>query len=84
MRRWNGWGDDTITYPLHQGPKRFLEKLLGPGTPPKDATLEQVLAKVPPSRLPDHPLISYDAEERVPCPWTEPARLDRLAQRTNL
>ncbi len=65
MRRWNGWGDDTITYPLHQGPQRFLEKLVGPGIPPGDATLEQVLAQVPPSRLPDHPLISYDPEERV-------------------
>jgi alkyldihydroxyacetonephosphate synthase len=39
--------------------------LVGPGTPPRDATLEQVLAGVPPSRLPDHPLISYDPEERV-------------------
>lgn len=65
MRRWNGWGDDTVTYPLHLGAKRFLQELVGPGTPPRDSTLEQVLAKVPPSRLPDHPLISYDAEERV-------------------
>jgi alkyldihydroxyacetonephosphate synthase len=65
MRRWNGWGDDAITYPLHQGPKHFLEKLVGPGTPPKDVTLEHVVANVPPSRLPDHPLISYDPEDRV-------------------
>jgi alkyldihydroxyacetonephosphate synthase len=65
MRRWNGWGDDTIDYPLHPGPARFLEELVGPGTPPRDATLAEVLATVPPSRLPAHSLISDDAEGRL-------------------
>jgi alkyldihydroxyacetonephosphate synthase len=65
MRRWNGWGDDTIDYPLHAGPARFLEEWVGPGTPPRDATLAEVLATVPPSRLPAHPLISDDAETRL-------------------
>ncbi len=65
MRRWNGWGDDTIDYPLHEGPLAFLEALVGPGTPPRDATLAEVVATVPDSRLPAHPLISTDAEARV-------------------
>jgi alkyldihydroxyacetonephosphate synthase len=65
MRRWNGWGDDTITYPLHDAPRRFLEELVGPGTALRDVTLEEVIASVPPSRLPTHPLVSDDAEERV-------------------
>ncbi len=65
MRRWNGWGDDTITYPLLDGPRHFLEELVGPGTPPRDATLQEVVATVPPSRLPAHPLISDDAVDRV-------------------
>lgn len=65
MRRWNGWGDDAVVYPLHEGPRRFLAELVGAGTPPEDATLEEVLAMVPESRLPAHPLISYDATERL-------------------
>jgi alkyldihydroxyacetonephosphate synthase len=65
MRRWNGWGDDTVTYPLREGPRRFLEALVGPGTPPRDATLEEVAAAVPQSRLPMHPLISDDPVDRV-------------------
>jgi len=65
MKRWDGWGDDTIIYPLPDRPRRFLERLVGPGTPPRDATLEEVISMVPPSRLPDHPLVSGDPAERV-------------------
>lgn len=65
MRRWNGWGDDTITYPLPVQAQRYLEAWVGPGTPPKDATWEEALAAIPPSRLPDHPLISKDAGDRL-------------------
>ncbi len=65
MRRWNGWGDDSVTYPLPDGARHFLEGLLGPGTPPQDARLADVVAAVPASRLPDHPLVSKDAEGRL-------------------
>ena len=65
MRRWNGWGDDTVTYPLPVSVAPFLEDLVGPSAPPRDATFEEVLATVPPSRLPAHPLVSDDAGERV-------------------
>ena len=65
MRRWNGWGDDTVTYPLPEGARRFLAERLGPGTPPRDAELSAVLASVPPSCLPAHPLVSTDALQRL-------------------
>jgi alkyldihydroxyacetonephosphate synthase len=65
MRRWNGWGDDAIDYPLHGTPRRFLERLVGPGTPPRDATLQEVVSSVPASRLPAHPLVSGDPVDRV-------------------
>jgi alkyldihydroxyacetonephosphate synthase len=65
MRRWNGWGDDTIDYPLHGSIERFLGNLLGPGTPPVDAQLGDVVASVPASRLPAHDLISIEALDRV-------------------
>ena len=57
MRRWNGWGDDTIPYPLPANAPAFLEERLGPGAPPRDATFAAVVATVPPGRLPAHPLI---------------------------
>ena len=65
MRRWNGWGDDTVTYPLHEAAKQFLEQLVGPGSPPKDVTLEQVAAGVPACRLPFHALLSDAPIDRV-------------------
>ncbi len=65
MKRWNGWGDETVTYPLNQVARRLLEQLVGSGTPPKDITLEEVVAGVPASRLPAHPLVSDDPIERV-------------------
>lgn len=34
MRRWNGWGDDTIEVPVGEGALRFLTQQLGPGTGP--------------------------------------------------
>ena len=65
MRRWNGWGDDTIQFPLPAGAGRFLEVRVGPGTPPRDAALDEALAQVPPSRLPAHPLVSVAPIERL-------------------
>lgn len=65
MRRWNGWGDDTIDYPLPASAREFLSALVGPASPPTDAELRQVVARVPDSRLAPHPLISTDPVVRV-------------------
>jgi alkyldihydroxyacetonephosphate synthase len=65
MRRWNGWGDDTIVYPLPSSAAAYLEELVGPGIPPSDVSLEQALARVPAARLPQHPLITDDQLERL-------------------
>ncbi|MCL5057201.1 MAG: FAD-binding oxidoreductase [Actinobacteria bacterium] len=65
MKRWNGWGAVDTDYPLPDAGRAFLEDRLGSGAPPEDATLEECLGKVPPSRLPDHPLVVRDPEERL-------------------
>jgi alkyldihydroxyacetonephosphate synthase len=65
MRRWNGWGEETVVYPLRESPRRFLGELVGPGMPPHDASLEEVAATVPSSRLPEHPLISDRPADRL-------------------
>lgn len=65
MRRWNGWGDDRITYPVPAGAIEKLAHWVGPGTPPDDVTLADVTAQVPPSRLPEHPLVDRERLGRV-------------------
>lgn len=65
MRRWNGWGDEETVVELPAAGAEFLAARVGPGQPLADADLAQVLARVPASRLPAHPLVSVDAEDRV-------------------
>ncbi|MBD2836636.1 FAD-binding oxidoreductase [Pseudomonas sp. JM0905a] len=65
MRRWNGWGDEATVVELPANGAMFLAERISEGQPLPDASLEQVLARVPASRLAPHPLISLDAETRV-------------------
>ena len=65
MRRWNGWGDEATVVELPAHGEAFLAELVGPGQQLADASLEQVLATVPISRLQAHPLICLNAEDRV-------------------
>lgn len=51
--------------PVKPGAKAVIEARIGRGTPLRDATLPDVIAKVPKSRLPAHPLVETDAELRV-------------------
>lgn len=65
MRRWNGWGDDSITYAINADALSFLQARIGAGLPQTDAELGQVCQRVPASRLPAHPLIDTAAMARV-------------------
>jgi len=67
MKRWNGWGDDenALDYTLSVVGRNFLESLIGKSTPLQDASLEQVMASVPESRLPPNILYSLSAEDRL-------------------
>jgi len=65
MKRWNGWGDETITAPLSATATAFLEHGVGVGTPPQDVTLEEVVANLPVSRLPYRSGIRADPIERI-------------------
>ncbi len=67
MKRWNGWGDEknNLNFDLNKSSRKFIEKIIGKSTPLKAATLAETLAKVPESRLPEHRLISRDAEDRL-------------------
>lgn len=65
MKRWNGWGDKAKNFPLPPSAGQLLEKELGAGIPPRDASFEESVAAVPSSRLPAHPLVSTDTAERL-------------------
>jgi alkyldihydroxyacetonephosphate synthase len=66
VRRWNGWGDEAVSVPLGPDGRTFLDRVVGPGRPARDATLEATLTGLPPSALPEpHPLVTTDPEERL-------------------
>lgn len=65
MRRWNGWGSESTDFPLNPAAKQFLSERIGDASPLRDATLAEVVAKVPATRMPAHALIQTDAETRV-------------------
>ena len=67
MRSWNGWGDEGDATALGAGGRRLLEARIGKGTPPFEATLAEVVAAVPLSRLqPVEDLrLTVDPETRV-------------------
>lgn len=64
-RRWNGWGDVERHYPLPGSAITYLEKRIGKGTIRPDASLDDVISIIPSSRLPSHPKILTNAEERL-------------------
>ncbi len=69
MRRWNGWGDDSVDEHVPHRAMALLRELVGPSTRPVDASLDDVIAAVPPSRVdpdgaPDAAL-DVDPRERV-------------------
>ncbi len=65
MRRWNGWGDTGVEYPLPAGALAFLTKTLGEGKAPVDATMDSVVGQLPPPRLKAINGVSTDPVERL-------------------
>jgi len=65
MRRWNGWGDESIVMDLPPQGRQMLKDRIGQGRPVPDFPLEKMLAKIPVSRIPQHSLISTDPKLRL-------------------
>lgn len=65
MRRWNGWGDDSVKAELGVEAQAFLAARLGPGTPPRDASFESACAQLGPGHLAPHPLVDAGAPARL-------------------
>ncbi len=65
MRHWNGWGDDQFRLELPANGRLFLSERIGEARALPDATLEEVRALVPESRLPPHARVLTDADTRL-------------------
>lgn len=65
MRRWNGWGDDSVVLETPQSGLAFLRARIGVASALADAAFETVCAAVPPSRMNQHALIHTSAADRV-------------------
>lgn len=64
-RRWNGWGEQDVDVPLSAHAAELFAERIGEATKPNDADMATVMAAVPDSRLPAHPLVTTDAEQRL-------------------
>ena len=65
MQRWNGWGDESINMAVAPGGLKILKDRIGKGRPASDFPLENMLKRIPSSRMPQHPLISTDPKLRL-------------------
>ncbi|WP_094707110.1 FAD-binding oxidoreductase [Hahella sp. CCB-MM4] len=65
MRRWNGWGDEKNSMELPGNGVDFLAERVGRANALPDASLQEVIDKVPESRLPRHLLVDTSSEVRV-------------------
>ena len=65
MRRWNGWGREDVEYPWSDSAAAYLVDLIGEGNPKPGIGYADVIATVPASRLPDHPLVIVIPAERL-------------------
>jgi alkyldihydroxyacetonephosphate synthase len=71
MKRWNGWGDESMSMALPSSVDVFLQQTVGVGNKLTDISLADAVNCVPRSKLEgslegnSHPLISTDAEQRL-------------------
>jgi len=65
MKRIQGWGNIEIDYPVPEPAKNYLKNVVGEPITQRNISLEELLKKIPPSRLPKHTLITTDPEERL-------------------
>ena len=65
MLRWNGYGEETITYPLSESTRVHFSQVLGDSKHPQDAKRESL--NIPPPYLfsHPHPFLQSDNETRL-------------------
>jgi alkyldihydroxyacetonephosphate synthase len=67
VRRWNGWGDESIQFELPPKGLALLKQRIGDATARPDYPLNEFLERMPAPRLPRHPLVTADPRHRIEC-----------------
>lgn len=65
MKRWNGWGEESVQYDLPESAHAMLESYFGELTAPLDTKYESILNSVPHSRLRERSGITIEAADRL-------------------
>lgn len=65
MKRIQGWGNIETDYPVPDPAQAYLERVVGQPHQQQNISIPELLKKVPPARLPAHPLITTDPEARL-------------------
>lgn len=65
MKRWNGWGEEEVNFPLSPLASKMLQEKIGPGEVHATTNLQDILTKIPPSRLPDKDFIDQGEQIRL-------------------
>lgn len=65
MKRWNGWGEDSINPHLPNTAQAMLAEKVGAANPGPSTALEKMVDRVPQSNLKPHRLLRLDPETRV-------------------
>ena len=65
MLRWNGYGEETITYPLSGSAKVYFSQILGGAERPPDVQRESVIVTPAHSFSRPRPLLQFDDDTRL-------------------
>jgi len=65
MLRWNGYGKETITYPLSETARLYFSQILGRAEHPPDVERASVIVRPPHPFSKSHPLLQFDDETRL-------------------
>jgi alkyldihydroxyacetonephosphate synthase len=65
MKRWNGWGDEKIEFPIPEAAKDYLTKHLGEFQDLPDAEISDITNTMPASKLKGYDFISTDPLDRI-------------------
>ena len=65
MLRWNGYGEESITYPLSDSARVYFSKILGSASPPADVQRESLTIPTPYSFSNSNTLLHTDDETRL-------------------
>ena len=65
MRRWNGWGDDSVEETLSEAARYFLQEVIGPAEAGPSTPFERLVEQIPASRIDEDPLLTMDSSQRL-------------------